>query len=41
MAKPTRAKKSGRDILERRRLKKQKAAAAKPLRKDQRRALSG
>lgn len=38
MARPTRAKKSGKDILERRRLKRQKEAAAKPLRKNQRHA---
>ena len=37
MAKPTRAKKTGKDVLERRREKKERANAGKSLRKDARR----
>jgi len=37
MAKSARSQKSGKDVLERRREKKEKASAGKPLRKDQRR----
>jgi len=37
MARSARSKKTGKDVLERRREKKQKVADAKPLRKDQRR----
>lgn len=37
MAKSERSKKTGKDVLERRRERKERAKAGKPLRKDQRR----